>query len=257
MGYTRLVCGATQLVMDTSALPPVGASEAAHACTLAFEMSSGRFPLLVNRGQSREFAMEVRESTRSTSAHNTLGIGSASSAEFESSGFIGRMIGRRVVRSPKLVTVLTDQNSSGKAVRATHDGYSKIFGLTHFRQILILNNGLEIQGEDEVRSETSFDRSRFAAAAKGDDRKVIPFHLHFHVHPDVSVRLDLNEAAASLTLANGQVWFFRATGGRTQLRRSSYMEKGRLRPRTTKQIVVSSRAVNYEGRVTWTLTRSE
>ena len=256
MGYTRLVSGSTQLVMDTDVLPPEGASERAHACTLAFEMSSARLPLIVNRGQSREFSQTVRASTRETPAHNTLAFRKTSSASFDADGFIGRMTGRRVVAGPKLVTVLTDQNETGKAVRATHDGYVISHGMTHFRQIQVLKGGAEVWGEDAVRAETSFDRARFTAIATGKNRKVVPFQVHFHIHPDVSVELDLNGTAASLTMSNGQTWVFRAKDGKTQLRRSSYMERGRLKPRATKQIVVTSRAVNYEGRVTWTLTRS-
>ena len=256
MGYTRLVCGTTRLVMDTAILPPVKSSENAHACTLAFEMSSGQFPVLVNRGRSYGFSDKVREKTRATSAHNTLCVNGESLATFDAEGLIGKTFGRHIVAGPKLVTVLTDQNRSGRAVRATHDGYCKSHGLIHFRQLSIINNGSEIHGLDELKAETSHDRARFLQVAKGETRKAIPFRIHFHIHPNVTAKLDLNGTAISLNLPNEQVWVFRATGGKLNLRRSTYMERGRLRPLSTKQIVVTSRALNYEGRVTWTLTRS-
>jgi len=253
MGYTRLVCGATRLVMDTAMPPPTKASENAHACTLAFEMSSGRFPLLVNNGRSYGFSDEVRENTRGTSAHNTLCLDNTSSSQLERKG---DSTGRQFATMPKLVTVLTDQNRSGRAVRATHDGYANSHGLTHFRQVSIVNNGTEIRGLDELKSETSHDRYRFSKVAKGIERKLIPFNLHFHIHPDVIAKLDLNGTAISLTMPNDEIWVFRADSGSFELQRSSFMDRDRLRPRATKQIVVSSRVLNYEGRVTWTLTRS-
>ncbi|MCP5087863.1 MAG: heparinase [Rhodobacteraceae bacterium] len=256
MGYTRLVLGATQLVMDTQTLPPMDASAQAHACTLAFEMSSGRLPVLVNMGRSYGFSDAIRDACRATPAHNTLCVNKTSSARFAADGFAGRTFGHRLVDAPRLVTVLTDENPSGKAVRSSHDGYVRSYGLTHFRQISMVENGSRIVGEDALKAETSLDMSRFIKAAKGGKRQVVPFTIHFHLHPDVAPVLDMNDKAVSLALLNGEIWVFRAGGKKLELRRSAYMERGRLKPRATKQIVVTSRAVNYEGNVTWALTRS-
>ncbi|MCP5075808.1 MAG: heparinase [Rhodobacteraceae bacterium] len=256
MGYTRLACGATQLVMDTQRLPSMDASAQAHAGTLSFEMSSGRLPVLVNMGRSYGFSDAIRDACRATPAHNTLCLENASSARFAAQGFAGRTFGRRLVDAPRLVTVLTDENQNGKAVRSSHDGYVRAFGLTHFRQISVVNQGGKIVGEDAVKAETALDRARFIKAAKGRKRQFVRFSVHFHLHPDVAPILDMKGKAVSLTLLNGEVWVFRAGGRKMELRRSAYMERGRLKPRATKQIVVTSRAVNYEGLVNWTLTRS-
>ncbi len=255
MGYTRLVSGTTQLVMDTAPLPPVRAAEQAHAGTLAFEMSSGQLPVFVNMGRSYGYSDAVREACRATPAHNTVCLNKTSSARFAAEGFVGHTFGRKLVHAPKLVTVLTDENEIGKAVRTTHDGYVRGYGLTHFRQISILQGGAEVQGEDNMKAETSFDRAQFIKMATGKKRHIVPFDIHFHLHPDVSPVLDMNGTAVSLTLRNGEIWVFRANVGVLALRRSAYMERGRLRPRATKQIVVSWRAVNYEGLVNWSLTR--
>ena len=256
MGYTRMVFGTTQLVMDTAAPPPVVASENAHASTLAFEMSSGQLPVLVNMGRSYGFSQSVRDASRTTPAHNTLCVNNASMARFAATDFVGLTFGQRLVEGPGLVTVLADWNLEGKAVRTTHDGYSKSHGLTHFRQISILNNGALIEGEDQLKSETSFDRARFLRVAKGKRRLTVLFNVHFHLHPDVSAALDMNGTAVSLTLQNNEIWVFRASGGKLSLPGSTYLERGRPKPRATKQIVVSSRVLNYEGLVTWSLTRS-
>ena len=253
MGYTRMVSGATRLIMDTAKLPPPQAADQAHACTLAFELSSGQYPVLVNQGRSYGFSEEIRAATRSTAAHNTLTVGGASSSEFASGPS-----GSRLLRSPKVVTVLTDQNRTGRAVRATHDGYETSHGLIHHRQISIVNNGTELRGIDEVKCESATDRARFTRRIKNKKTKAIPFRLHFHIHPDVAAELDLNGTAISLQLPNQETWVFRMTSGRGQMKLlgSLYMDRSRLRPRETKQIVVTSRAIDYEGRVTWTLTRS-
>ncbi len=253
MGYTRLISGATRLIMDTAKLPPVQAADNAHACTLAFELSSGQYPLLVNQGRSYGFSEEVRLATRSSAAHNTLTVGGAGSSEFMQTAS-----GNKLLRSPTVVTVLTDQNRTGRAIRATHDGFETSHGLIHHRQISVINNGTRIAGIDEVKCESAADRSRFNRHIKRKKHKAIPFRLHFHIHPDVTAELDLNGTAISLHLPNQETWVFRKGAGRGEMKLvpSLYMDRNRLRPRATKQIVVTSRAIDYEGRVTWTLTRS-
>lgn len=254
MGYTRLVSGATRLIMDTAKLPPPQAADQAHACTLAFELSSGQYPLLVNQGRSYGFSEKIRLATRSGAAHNTLTIGGAASSVFSQKPSAPA----RLMRTPKIVTVLTDQNRTGRAIRATHDGFETSHGLIHHRQISVIKNGTEIQGIDEVKCESTVDRARFDRHTRKKDTRAIPFCVHFHIHPDVAVELDLNGTAISLRLPNQETWIFRKGNcrGKMQLAPSLYMDRSRLRPRATKQIMVTSRAIDYEGRVTWTLTRS-
>jgi uncharacterized heparinase superfamily protein len=68
---------------------------------------------------------------------------------------------------------------------------------------------------------------------------------------------DLGGMAVSLQLPNAEMWIFKATGGKLTLEDSAYFTSERITPRATKQIVVTSDVVNYEGSVTWMLTRLE
>ena len=62
--------------------------------------------------------------------------------------------------------------------------------------------------------------------------------------------------AISLTLPNDEVWVFRHGGEATmQIRPSVYFDTGRLRPRATKQIVLTSRVTGYGAAVSWTIAR--
>ena len=67
----------------------------------------------------------------------------------------------------------------------------------------------------------------------------------------------LGGQAVSLTLPNGEVWVFRHEGGSLSMEPSAMMDASRLIPRATKQIVLSGRAIHYEGAVKWTLIRTE
>ena len=59
MGYARLSAARTTVVVDASVPPAGAASMNAHASTLAFELTSGRRPLIVNCGSGASFGLEL------------------------------------------------------------------------------------------------------------------------------------------------------------------------------------------------------
>ncbi|MFP4237735.1 MAG: heparinase II/III family protein, partial [Rhodosalinus sp.] len=64
--------------------------------------------------------------------------------------------------------------------------------------------------------------------------------------------------AVSVALRSGEIWVFRHDGRvRMTLEPSVYLERGRLRPRETKQIVLSGRALEYGTRVRWSLAKAQ
>ena len=85
----------------------------------------------------------------------------------------------------------------------------------------------------------------------------IAFSVRFHLHPDADAALDLGGTAVSIALRSGEMWVFRHDGvGTLSLEPSVYLDYGRLQPRATMQIVLSSRLVDYAGRVGWTLAKA-
>jgi uncharacterized heparinase superfamily protein len=86
----------------------------------------------------------------------------------------------------------------------------------------------------------------------------VPFDIRFHLHPEVDTAIDMNGTAVSMALRSGEIWVFRYDGHCTMsLEPSVYLEKGRLRPRATKQIVLSARAMEYATRVRWSLAKAQ
>ena len=64
--------------------------------------------------------------------------------------------------------------------------------------------------------------------------------------------------AVSVALRSGEIWVFRHDGiGKPPLQPSVFLEKGRLKPRATKQIVLSGLAIEYATRIRWSLSRAQ
>ena len=84
------------------------------------------------------------------------------------------------------------------------------------------------------------------------------FQIRFHIHPEVDAELDMGGAAVSLALKSGELWVLRSDGTTAlTLEPSVYMEKGRLKPRATKQVVLTGRATSEATRVRWSLSKAQ
>jgi hypothetical protein len=61
-----------------------------------------------------------------------------------------------------------------------------------------------------------------------------------------------------MQLRSGEIWVFRHDGtAKLSLDPSVYLEKGRLNPRPTQQIVLSGLARDIETRIGWTLAKAQ
>ncbi|NRB21006.1 MAG: heparinase II/III family protein [Rhodobacteraceae bacterium] len=256
MGYARLSAGRSSVIIDAS-VPPLGAaSNNGHASTLAFELTSGRRPFIVNCGSGEAFGVEWRRAGRATPSHSTLCIEGHSSARLsppqKGSGH------EALTESPDNVPVEISEIASGFRFQGGHNGFDRHFGLTHARTLELSFDGRTLSGEDmllalEDPSKRIFDRAMDAVSLRG-----IGFDIRLHLHPEVDAALDLGGTAVSMALRSGEIWVFRHDGGcQLKLEPSVYLEKNRLKPRATKQIILSGRAMQYATRVRWTLSKAQ
>lgn len=258
MGFVRLQAARTSLIMDAE-VPPGGADSGhAHASTLAFELTSGRRPLIVNCGDGRQFGPDWARAGRATASHSDLAL------EGYSSSRLGRPELRRGTRReylfdrPSYVKMQFGTPASDIAIVAGHDGYVATHGLTHVRQVELTEDGRAVAGEDMLAAieddhQRDFDKAMDRVRLQG-----IPFQIRFHLHPDVDAQVDMGGAAVSMALKSGEVWVFRHDAvARMTLEPSVYLEKARIKPRATKQIVLSARAIRYATRIRWSLAKAQ
>lgn len=258
MGFARLSAGRSSVIVDASPPPRGEASYEAHASTLAFELTSGRRPLIVNCGSGASFGEEWRRAGRATPSHSTLGIEGYSSSRL---GAVGRRAGHRaelLIDVPGRVPHVRSDIEEGIRMELAHDGYQRTHGLTHARTLDLLQQGRALAGEDLLTTLSDGDKARFDRAMAGVRMQGIPFAVRFHLHPDVDASVDLGGTAISLVLKSGEIWVFRHDGkAEMRLEASVYLENGRLRPRGTQQVVLSGRAMSYATRIRWSLAKAQ
>ncbi|MCC6006765.1 MAG: heparinase II/III family protein [Rhodobacteraceae bacterium] len=257
MGFARLSAGRTSVIVD-AASPPAGiASREAHAGTLAFELTSGRRPLVVNCGPGTDFGPAWRRAARATPMHSTLAVHG-----YSSSRLAPQRIGRRaeaelLVDRPRDVRLQQSAGPEGTTLLASHDGYRSTHGLWHVRRLDLAIDGGALSGEDTLAALSAEERAIFDKALDRTSLQGIGFAIRFHLHPEVEARIDMGGTAVSLTLRSGEIWVFRHDGvAELTVEPDVYLEKGRLRPRAAQQVVLSCRVIDYGRQVTWSLARA-
>ncbi|WP_390882180.1 heparinase II/III family protein [Pseudooceanicola nitratireducens] len=256
MGYARLSGGRTSVIID--AAPPAeddAGALIAHASTLAFELTSGRRPVVVNCGSGISFGIDWHRAGRATPSHSTLCLQGQSSARL---GTKGRGRFEPLIDGAEHVPVRMTRADDGLRFQAGHDGYMPLTGLTHARTLELTSDGRAMAGEDLLIAIEEDHKRRFDSYTNLSKPGGIPFQIRFHLHPDVEAQLDLGGVAVSLALKSGELWVFRHDGsGELRLEPSVFLEKNRLKPRATTQIVLSSLAKDHATRVRWSLSKAQ
>ncbi len=254
MGYARLARVRTSVIIDAAPPPTGAAADEAHASTLAFELTSGRRPLIVNCGSGASFGPEWRRAGRATPSHSALVVAGGSSAR------LGRdpRHPRRPEDVPRDVPVQMSRAPDGVRFEGGHDGYLRSHGLMHVRRLDLSGDGRALVGEDMLLALEDDHKARFDCALDATRLHGVPYDIRFHLHPDVEASLDMGGAAVSLVLRSGEIWVFRSDGAAAlALNPSVYLEKTRLKPRATRQIILSGRATGYATRIRWSLAKAQ
>ncbi|MEM7722509.1 MAG: heparinase II/III family protein [Pseudomonadota bacterium] len=257
MGYARMSARQVSVVID-AAPPMVGTrSFNAHASTLAFEMTNGRSPIIVNCGSGTRFGPDWRRAGRATASHSTLSLQGYSSARLARGAIQEEPERQNLVEGPEQVDVQESQMKTADGIVLSHDGWRRTHGLIHLRSLTLDHDGSLLRGEDGLAAMTDEDRATFDTLMMrlpGD--LGLRYAVRFHLHPDVRAEIDLGGTAVSIQVDRTETWVFRATGDTTMtLEPSVYLDAGRLRPRATKQIVLSGRLTGYGSAVSWSLAK--
>ena len=252
MGFARMTGGRSSVIVDAAAPPEGPASLRAHASTNAFELTSGRRPLVVSCGSGRPFGEEWQRAGRATPSHSTLAVDGFSSSRLASEG-PEELSDRAQVTVARVIP-----GENGTLLHLAHAGWVLTHGLSHVRDLALSTDGRRLSGIDKLSALTTAEKRRFERLMTDGRLAGVTFALRFHLHPDVDAELDLGGAAVSLALKSGEIWVFRHDGSAVlSLDPSVYLEKARLRPRATRQIVLTATATDFETRLGWTLAKAQ
>ncbi len=254
MGFARLSGGRSSVIVDVAAPPGARAGLSAHASTLAFELTSGRRPVIVSCGSGAPFGADWNRVGRATASHSTLSIAGFSSSRFGPGSAAGNVLENRA----EVMLAKPVHYPQSQGLQLAHAGWVRTHGLTHSRELVLSHDGRQLTGQDDLSAISAGDRSRLADMQGRAGAEGLTYALRFHLHPDVEADVDMGGTAISLILKSGEVWVLRHNPGPAlSLEPSVYLEQGRLKPRASRQIVLSGRIASNDVQIGWTLAKAQ
>jgi uncharacterized heparinase superfamily protein len=239
-GFHRLSALGTVVIMDAAPPPPPKAAPFGCASTLAFEMSDGAQRLVINCGGPAPLATDLPKALvdglRTTAAHSTLTLADTNSTAILADGTLGKGV------TDVLIDRAEDNDSSRLA--ATHDGYSRGFGLLHRRTLSLGNDGKELRGTDELQPR-----------GRRKSRGSTPFAIRFHLAAGIEPTITADAMGAILRSPGAPPWNFRSRGAAIAVE-ESLMVDGRGVPHRTMQLVINGEAAATGAEVHWQFRRS-
>ncbi|MBD3765975.1 MAG: heparinase II/III-family protein, partial [Rhodobacterales bacterium] len=192
---------------------------------------------------------------RATPSHSTLSVDGFSSSRLSAAraGQPEYLTDRAETAAPRL-----SQGPDGLHLSCGHSGWRATHGLTHARDLWLSRDGRRLRGEETLGAASPPDCRRFEAVLAQAGPAGLRFAVRFHLHPDVDAALDMGGAAVSMALKSGEIWVFRPDpGAQLALEPSVYLEKGRLKPRAARQIVLHAHATKAATIIGWTLAKAQ
>lgn len=247
LGYLRLSSKNSTLIADTSLSPIIG--KAPYSSPLAFEFSHGNSDIIVSSGSAQSFSQSETDHGRYIQNHSTLTIGRLRWTE-KNSKLPDNPVAKNFEVQPQPV-------EDGVGFSGTHDAWRANFGLLHSRLISMNSDGLRLEGEDRLSTLTEDDKVLFDQQKDSVGPNGLWSTIHFHLHPDLDVSLDLDGMAVSIRTKSGEIWVLHTYGvAKLAVDSTVYYDRSRVRPRTSKQIVCTRRINDYSDRVRWTLAKA-
>jgi uncharacterized heparinase superfamily protein len=237
-GFHRLSALGTIVVMDAAPPPPPKAAPSGCASTLAFELSDGPQRLVVNCGGPAPLAssmpQELVNALRTTAAHSTVTVADTNSTAILADGSLGKGVGD--------VLVDRSEDNDSSRLQASHDGYSKAFGLSHRRTLALGNDGKELRGTDEL-------------VARRRSKDGTPFAVRFHLASGIEPTITADGMGAILRSPGAPPWSFRSRGAAIGVEESLTVDAQGI-PHRTMQLVINGEAAASGAEVHWQFRRS-
>lgn len=241
MNYQRLSVNGTTLIVDAGQPLSPELSCSAHAGSLSFEMSSGRYRFIVNCGSPKWAGRSYRNMARATAAHSTVILDETSSSRIVKPKLAGAIL------LPGVSTVEVERRDDAHGndwLKAVHDGYARDYGYLHQREIGLGSRGDKIKGHDRL------------IPIEGHEAPVFPLTAvaRFHIHPAIALKRR-DEESVAMRAPDGETWIFAAPGLEVLIEEDIFFaDVSGIRP--SQQLVIEF-SLPQTTEIRWMLRRSD
>ena len=243
--YHRLAAGGSIVLMDIGTLPAPRQRAPHHAGCLGFEFSTDGQRVFTHCGVPRSPLKHfdednLQEAGTMTAAHCALTAAGQSNATKALALWLRHWTQGRLLSGPQTVEIQHGIASDGRHwINANHDGYLKSFGLLHRRAISLSDDGMVLEGEDELTLKQSAER------------RDVNFQIRFHLMPGLKTSPLAGSNTILITGPREFAWEMEVVGADIAAEDSLYMAAF-AGPKPSHQIILNGRFPDAS-RIEWRL----
>ena len=234
-GYAVLNNKKNSLIMDIGSSPNTKLSSNYQAGALSFEIISNGKKLISNCGYFQKVNHQLNEVSKSSAVHSTLVVNDKSSCSFNKLRDKKSRInhGLRILKKK----IVFEKNYW--KINASHDGYLKLHGIVHNREIEFYPEQLKFIGHDKIISNKGI--------------KSLKFEIRFHLEPNVKVMKTKDGKSIFIDL-DGEGWKFSSENTTMNIDKGLYF--GEKNSFTDNQNIFISGMTNEENQtIRWEITK--
>ncbi len=207
---------------------------------LSFEYYLDGIKIITNSGFGNHISKKAEILSRLTACHSTLTINETSVTKFEKNEMINEVFGNSIQNSFKSFDIFSKNESDLIGCSASNNGYEKIFGCKHKREIYLDKKSNYLKGIDHI--------------FKAKDGYPIRYAFRFHINPELSVVKTISGNSAVIQISKNKSLLFTINDESLEIEKSIFLGEKKIIDNTC--ITISGNLVNKNKTFNWEIKKN-
>ena len=228
------------LLIDIKEPPQKKFSKSYQSGPLSFEYFLDGNKIITNSGFGSHISKKAELLSRLTACQSTLTINDTSITKFERNEMINKVFGNSIQNSFKSFDFLSKNEDDLIGCAASNNGYEKIFGCIHKREVYVDKRNNLLKGTDHI--------------FKARDGYPIRYAFRFHINPELNVVKTMSGNAALIQISKNKSLLFSINDEKLEIEKSIFLGEKKIIDGTC--ITISGNLVNKNKIFNWEIKKN-
>ena len=228
------------LLIDIKEPPQKKFSKSYQSGPLSFEYFLDGNKIITNSGFGSHISKKAELLSRLTACQSTLTINDTSITKFERNEMINKVFGNSIQNSFKSFDFLPRDEDDLIGCAASNNGYEKIFGCIHKREVYVDKRNNLLKGTDHI--------------FKARDGYPIRYAFRFHINPELNVVKTMSGNAALIQISKNKSLLFSINDEKLEIEKSIFLGEKKIIDGTC--ITISGNLVNKNKIFNWEIKKN-
>ena len=228
------------LLIDIDKPPKKKFSKSYQSGPLSFEYFLDGIKVISNSGFGNNISKKAELLSRVTACQSTLTINDTSITKFETNEMINKVFGNSIQNNFKSFDISSKNERKLVGCSASNNGYEKLFGCTHKREIYLDKEENYLKGMDHI--------------FKAKDGYPIRYAFRFHINPELSVVKTMSGNSALIQISKNKSLIFTINDENLEIEKSIFLGEKKIIDSAC--ITISGNLVNKNKTFNWEIKKN-